>query len=387
MDRIILHIDMDAFYASVEQLDNPDIRGKPVIVGGTSNRGVVSAASYEARQYGVHSAMPIFQAKNKCPKGIFLPVRMARYKVLSRHVMNILGSFSPLIEQVSIDEAYMDLSGTRRLFGAPEEIGVELKKRIRKETMLSCSVGIAPNKFLAKIASGMNKPDGLTFISPEEVHDFIKNLPIERVPGVGEKTVQTLHEIGTFKLGDVKKLSVQFKSGRADKFSQRILELSKGIDESPVAPYTETKSISSEATFSVDTNDMSALKKQLLIQSEIVGRRLRGKALRGKTITLKIKRSDHKRITRSLTLNESVHSSQSIYKHGLKLLEKIDTSKKYRLVGVGMSNLSVLDKPPNQLNLFEKPESKNDPWENAEKAMDSIKEKFGKEAIKRGGLL
>ncbi|MDY7039207.1 MAG: DNA polymerase IV, partial [Thermodesulfobacteriota bacterium] len=184
MERIILHIDMDAFYASVERLDDPSLNGRPVIVGGTSNRGVVSAASYEARRFGVHSAMPISKAKKKCPHGIFLPVRMERYRDISHKVMNILDEFTPLIEQVSIDEAFMDMSGTEKLSGPVEEIGLKIKGRIAEFTSLTCSIGIAPNKFLAKVASDMNKPDGLTIISPENVPGFIKKLPIKKVPGV-----------------------------------------------------------------------------------------------------------------------------------------------------------------------------------------------------------
>ncbi|MFC1535438.1 DNA polymerase IV [Thermodesulfobacteriota bacterium] len=388
MERVILHIDMDAFYASVEQLDNPDLRGKPVIVGGTSLRGVVSAASYEARRYGVHSAMPIFQARKKCPEGFFVPVRMERYKELSRHIMKILESFSPLIEQVSIDEAYMDLSGTGRLFGPPKDIGDKIKQRIKEETTLTGSIGIAPNKFLAKIASDMNKPDGFTIISPEEVPLFIKNLPIEKVPGVGKKTFQTLHKMGVFKLGDVKRLSDQLPLERTGKFSQRILELSMGIDESPVVPYTEAKSLSSEDTLFVDTNDIIVLKKQLLRQSEIIGRRLRAGGVKGKTITLKLKQADFKQITRSLTIDEPTHSSQSIYHYGLKLLKEIDHSMKFRLIGIGVSNFTEQDISHKQLNLFEKSECKEDSaWNGAEKAMDAIVKRFGKEVIKRGGLL
>ncbi|UCB51385.1 MAG: DNA polymerase IV, partial [Deltaproteobacteria bacterium] len=190
MSRVILHIDMDAFYASVEQTDNPSLKDKPVIVGGTSNRGVVSAASYEARKFGIRSAMPIFQAKQRCPDGVYLPVRMDRYQEVSRQVMDILKRFSPLVEQVSIDEAYMDISGVDKLLGLPRDIGLEVKRSIREITSLTCSIGIAPNKFLAKVASDLDKPDGLTIIPPANVPPFIKKLPVEKVPGVGKKMVQ-----------------------------------------------------------------------------------------------------------------------------------------------------------------------------------------------------
>ncbi|MBW2609027.1 MAG: DNA polymerase IV [Deltaproteobacteria bacterium] len=387
MNRIIFHIDMDAFYASIEQSDNPTLRGRPVVVGGTSNRGVVSAASYEARRYGVRSAMPIFQARQKCPDAIFLSVRMERYKEVSRHIMNILESFSPLIEQVSIDEAYIDLTGTDRLLEAPEEVALMLKQRIKEETSLTCSIGIAPNKFLAKISSDMNKPDGLTIISVDDVPRFIDDLPIEKVPGVGGKTVQILHDIGVSNLVDIKRLEDRLLIKKTGKFGKRLIQLSRGIDESPVAPYTESKSISSEDTFTADTNDMTILKEQLLVQAEIVGRRLREKGFKGTTVTLKMKRADFKQMTRSVTLDEPTYSSQSIYEHGLKLLETIDTSNKYRLIGIGVSNLATTDKLSKQLNLFDNIEQRGERWENAEKAMDTIQDKFGRDAIKRGRLL
>ena len=192
MERVVLHIDMDAFYASVEQLDHPELRGKPVIVGGSSNRGVVSAASYEARKFGVRSAMPIFQAKKRCPDGIFVPVRMNRYKQMSDQVMEILEKYSPTVEQVSIDEAFLDLSGLERLHGSPEQIARRIKDEIRSALSLSCSVGIAPNKFLAKVASESNKPGGMTIIPSREAGAVARSLPVGKVPGVGKKTVDRL---------------------------------------------------------------------------------------------------------------------------------------------------------------------------------------------------
>ena len=386
MNRTILHIDMDAFYASVEQRDNPKLIGKPVIVGGTSNRGVVSAASYEARKFGVHSAMPIFQARQKCPDGIFLPVRMERYKEVSRQIMAILEAFSPLIEQVSIDEAYMDISRGGRLFGPLEDIGNKIKQRIKKGTSLNCSIGIAPNKFLAKIASDLNKPDGLTVIRPDEVCRVIGNLPIEKVPGAGKKTVLTLQKLGISLLGDIRRLPERLLQKNMGKFGRKLLDLSMGIDESPVMAFCETKSISSEDTLPTDTNDMAILMKQLLIQSEIVGRRLREKALKGATVTLKLKRSDFTQITRSITLDEPTNSSNVIYEQGLLLLKEF-TSTKFRLIGVGVSNIVCTSDRTEQLSLFGKPKPKDKSWEDVEKAMDTIEKRFGRGVIKRGGLL
>ena len=384
MNRIILHIDMDAFYASVEQLDHAPFRGKPVIVGGTSNRGVVSTASYEARKFGVHSAMPIFQAKQKCPHGIFLPVRMMRYKELSRQIMSTLERFTPLVEQISIDEAYLDISGTERLLGTPVEIGCRIKEGIKAATSLSCSVGIAPNKFLAKIASEMKKPDGLTIIRPDGVQGVIDRLPIEKVPGVGEKTVLILRGLGVSRLVDVRRLQEHTLLKKAGKFGRRLLDLSKGIDTSPVLPYTEAKSISSEDTLPEDTDDMEILKRQLLIQAELVGRKLRKNGLKGSTVTLKLKSSDFKQTSKSVTLDEPANSTNLIYERGLRLLQDLDASTKFRLIGIGISNLSPEKGVTEQLNLFKKLDVRENPWENVERAMDTIKDRFGKNAIKRG---
>ncbi len=386
MNHVILHIDMDAFYASVEQVDQPSLKGKPVIVGGSSNRGVVCAASYEARRFGVHSAMPIFQAKLKCPDGIYLPVRMARYQEVSKRVMGILEEFSPLVEQVSVDEAYMDISGIDRLLGSPTKTGLRIKESIKKATSLTCSIGIAPNKFLAKIASDMEKPDGLTLIKPDEVLSFIATLPIRKVPGVGEKTVGRLEEMGIHMLGDVQATGEDLLIKRTGKFGTRLLELSRGIDKSPVVPYSEPKSISSEETLTKDTDDREILKRVLLMQSELVGRRARAKGLMGTTVTLKLKRGDFRQMTRSVSIAEPTSSSNEIYEQSVKLLEGVKTTK-FRLVGVGLSNLVSGEESKKQLNLFQGTESTKETWEDAEKAMDTIKERFGGDAIKRGGLI
>jgi DNA polymerase-4 len=377
---------MDAFYASVEQVDRPSLKGKPVIVGGSSNRGVVCAASYEARKFGVHSAMPIFQAKQKCPNGIYLPVRMARYHEVSKRVMDRLTEFSPLIEQVSVDEAYMDISGIDRLLGSPTKTGLQIKESIREATSLTCSIGIAPNKFLAKIASDLEKPDGLTLIEPKEVLSFISTLPIRKVPGVGEKTMGRLRDLGIHMLGDIQIIEERLLLEKTGKFGGRLLDLSKGIDRSPVVPYSEPKSISSEETLAKDTDDMGVLKKVLLMQSELVGRRARAKRLMGTTVTLKLKRADFRQMTRSITLEEPTSSSNAIYEQIVKLLKGIKSTK-FRLVGVGLSNLVLAEESFKQLNLFQRVSPTKTSWAEAENAMDAIKERFGGDAIKRGGLI
>lgn len=387
MERVVLHIDMDAFYASVEQLDHPELRGKPVIVGGSSNRGVVSAASYEARKFGVRSAMPIFQAKKRCPDGIFVPVRMRRYKEMSNQVMEILESYSPTVEQVSIDEAYLDLTGLERLHGSPEEIARRIKEEIRSVTSLGCSVGIAPNKFLAKVASESNKPDGMTIIPTPDAGEVARNLPVGKVPGVGKKTVDRLGRLKAITLGDLLALPEAELLKAVGKFAYTLLEFAKGTDDSPVVSHTDAKSISSEETFEENTNDFELLRKELLVQAEEVGRRLRKNELKGSTVTLKLRRADFVRITRSITFSEASDSTNTLYGHALRLLEAVDLSENFRLIGIAVSGFAKTQSAAEQLKLFDEESRRDESWREVEKAMDSIKDKFGHEAIKRGTLI
>jgi DNA polymerase IV len=387
MERIVLHIDMDAFYASVEQLDHPELRGKPVIVGGSSNRGVVSAASYEARKFGVRSAMPIFQAKKRCPQGIFVPVRMRRYKEMSDQVMEILERYSPVVEQVSIDEAYLDLTGLERLHGSPEQIARRIKGEIRRVTSLSCSVGIAPNKFLAKVASETNKPDGLTIIQSRDASKVAQSLLVGKVPGVGKKTVDRLAKLKVITLGDLLALPEAALLNTVGKFAYTLMGFAKGTDDSPVVSRTDAKSISSEETFEENTNDFEVLRKELLVQAEEVGRRLRKHELKGGTVTLKLRRADFVRITRSISFSEATDSTKAIYEWALRLLEAVDLSEKFRLIGIAVSGFAGTQGSSTQLNLFAREDRRHHSWREVEKAMDSITEKFGREAIKRGRLI
>jgi DNA polymerase-4 len=387
MERIVLHIDMDAFYASVEQLDHPELRGKPVIVGGSSNRGVVSAASYEARKFGVRSAMPIFQAKKRCPDGIFVPVRMRRYKEMSNQVMEILERHSPTVEQVSIDEAYLDLTGLERLHGSPEHIARRIKEEIRSVLSLSCSVGIAPNKFLAKVASESNKPDGMTIIPSREAQKLARSLPVGKVPGVGKKTVDRLARLKVITLGNLLALPEAALLKAVGKFAYTLLAFAKGTDDSPVVSHTDAKSISSEETFEEDTNDFEVLRKELLVQAEEVGRRLRKNELKGSTVTLKLRRADFVRITRSISFSEASDSTNTLYGYALRLLEAVDLSEKFRLIGIAVSGFAKTQSAAAQLNLFGGESRRDESWREVEKAMDSITEKFGHAAIKRGSLI
>jgi DNA polymerase-4 len=382
---MILHIDMDAFYASVEQLDRPELRGHCVIVGGTTNRGVVSAASYAARKYGVHSAMPIFQAKQLCPDGIFIPPRFERYKEVSRMVMSLLRDFTPQVEPVSIDEAYMDISDCDKLHGSPAELGARIKKIIRETVKLTCSVGIAPVRFLAKIASDLDKPDGLTVILPEEVPTFIDALSIHKVPGVGKKTGAQFALLGIQTLGDVKKFPEKLIRNRFGKYGERLLELAAGIDDTPVRPSWRHKSVSSEQTLAQDTRNRQLLDKHLLKQSGNVAKQLRKMDMRAKTITLKLKHADFKQVTRSTTLHIPVQSSDRIFLEASRLLTEYPLRKQVRLIGVGVSGL-VSREVPVQLGLFDKTLKKRDHWEKLDLTLDTITHKFGKNAIRRASL-
>jgi DNA polymerase-4 len=382
---MILHIDMDAFYASVEKLDDPRLRHKCVIVGGTSNRGVVSAACYEARRFGVHSAMPIYQAKQKCPHGVFVSPRMGRYKEVSKKVMALLEKFSPLVEPVSIDEAYMDITGCQRLFGEPQEIAREIKRRIFESVHLTCSIGVAPNKFLAKIASDLEKPDGLTLIMPEQVPQFIESLPIRKVPGVGKKMTRQLEVLGIRTLGDVHRLPEKALLKHLGKFGRRLRALSTGSDASPVTPHTPHKSISSERTLAADTRDVKLLKRYLLSQSAEVARQLRQTGVRAKTIVIKIKNADFKTVTRRTTIAIPTQSSDTIYKAAAQLLDAFKMTQKIRLIGVGTTGFSAVTASV-QMGLFEKKETPGDNWEKVDKALDSISRKFGTDVIGRASI-
>ncbi len=382
---MILHIDMDAYFASVEQLDNPDLAGKCVIVGGLSGRSVVSAASYEARKFGIHSAMPMYQARQKCPHGIFIRPRMDRYKALSRKIMSLLKDFSPCVEPVSIDEAYVDIIGCEKLLGEPREIAFRIKQKIKESFNLTCSVGIGANKFIAKIASDMNKPDGLTLILPDQTRQFIENLPVHKVPGVGKTRHRQLEDMGIKTLGDVRKYPEKMILKKLGKFGQRLLELSSGTDDSPVTPISRRKSVSTEETLPQDIDDKKLLGNYLLMQSESVARELRKKNLRAKTITLKIKHADFKQATRSITLPAPTQSSETVYKTASKLLRSYRIITKVRLIGVGASSL-VSASVPVQMDIFENAKKRSNNWEKVDRAVDTITHKFGKDFIKRGTL-
>ena len=382
---MILHVDMDAFYASVEELDNAALKGRCVIVGGLSERGVVAAANYEARKYGVHSAMPVFQARLKCPQAIFLPPRMGRYKELSARIMAILRNYSPLVEPVSIDEAYLDVTGCEKLFGGIEDIALTIKQRIKTSLNLVCSLGAAPNKFLAKIASDMDKPDGLTIILREDVDTVIEILPIQKVPGVGKSVRDKLKLMGITTLGEVKGYPEDVLIRKLGVFGHRLMELAHGIDRSTVTPAVETKSVSAEETFREDTGDKEILRKYILRQAEKIARELRKLNRRTKTVSIKIKHSDFRQVTRSVTIKNPTHASDVIIREAFHLLENYRMPNKVRLIGVGASNL-VSEREPVQADFFERRDISGSNWERLDKAIDTITDKFGAAVVKRASL-
>jgi DNA polymerase IV len=382
---MILHVDMDAFYASVEQLDNPQLKGRCVIVGGTGGRGVVSAASYEARAFGVRSAMPIFQARQRCPQGVFIHPRMDRYREVSDEVMAVLQEFSPLVEQVSIDEAFMDLGGTERLHGPPANLARTLKKRILGAVHLTCSVGVAPNRFLAKIASDFKKPDGLTVVHPDQAADFIDRLPIGKVPGVGPKTQPKVAEFGIRFLGDVRKFPEPTLASIFGSYGRRLLELSRGIDPTPVTPDAPAKSVSSECTLEKDTCEPAALNRCLLEQAEEVAAGLRSEGVKARTVVLKIKHADFRLCTRRTTFAPPTQSSKELYRQARRLLDEYRLTQKIRLIGLGATGF-VPANAPQQQELFAGEERSRDGWEKVDRTVETIKSKFGDKVIQRATL-
>ncbi len=385
-ERMVIHLDMDAFYAAVEVLDAPSLRGKPVIVGGGKERGVVSSASYEARKYGIHSAQPTATAMRLCPHGIFLPVRMGRYREISQRIFSIFHRFSPLVEPLSLDEAFLDVTGSTRLYGPPEEIARKIKQQVETETGLTVSAGVAPSKFVAKIASDIQKPDGLTIVPQNKIRDFLNPLSIDKLWGVGRATREILHHLGVRTIGDLGRLPSELLVRKLGKHGLHLHLLAHGVDERDVDPEREVKSIGHEETYPEDIRDTELARKELLALATRVARRLRGHGFAGKTVTLKVKYHDFTRITRSVTLPRASDDGREIFQSCCVLLRKTEVGKKpVRLLGVSLSQLILPDKEE-QLALFD--EMQSPPMrKRLNKALDSISDRFGDEAIVPGTLL
>jgi DNA polymerase-4 len=333
---------MDAFYASVEQRDRPELRGRPVIVGGLGNRGVVSAASYEARRFGVRSALPTATARRLCPDGVFLPVRMAHYATVARQVREILLSVTPLVEPLSLDEAFLDVRGSEALHGLAPEIGRRIKDRIRAETGLTASVGVAPNKFLAKLASDHGKPDGFVIVPSEQVAEFLSPLPVGRLWGVGAKGEKRLHALGVRTIGQLAALPERIMVDHFGKSGRHLWQLAHGRDDRAVTPDREAKSISTETTFPEDVGDREALRAWLLDLVDELAGRLRKEGVRARTVDLKVRSSDFRTRTRAHSLPDATDATDVLWRAALGLFERSLTDEvlPLRLLGVGASNLT-----------------------------------------------
>jgi len=382
-DRAILHIDMDAFYASVEVLDDPSLKGKPVMVGGTpEGRGVVAAASYEARAYGVHSAMSAARAIKLCPDGIFLRGRMDRYSEISDQVFSIFEDYTPLVEPLSIDEAFLDVTGSRRLFGSAEEVGRIIKARILEEIGLVASVGLAANKFLAKLASDLEKPDGFTIIPPGEARTLLASLPIGKLWGVGKVAEKQMHRFGIRKVGDLLAVPRDLVVEQFGDHAAHLLELAVGNDDRPVIPVHDAKSIGNETTFREDISEARHLQEILDQLAAKVARRLRSHGFVARTVTLKARYPDFTTHTRSETLKDPSDSSVELRDAARRLLiEKLGRGgRPLRLIGVTASNL--VHEGEGQAQLFPDPGRERD--RKLDSIMDRVHGKFGP-MLKRGG--
>jgi len=397
--RYIAHVDMDAFFAAIEQRDDPRLKGKPVVVGSDpkrgKGRGVVSTCSYEARRFGIHSAMPISEAYRRCPQAVFLPVDMEKYSLVSREIYDILYSFTPDIEPISIDEAFLDITGSYHLFGSsdggrgrvrgtPLEVCRLIKSRIKDMTRLTASVGLAPTKMAAKIASDLKKPDGLVEVTEEGLIGFLRPLDIRRLWGLGAKSEKVLRNIGINTIGDIADQKVETMMSLFGKNGEGLWQLANGIDGRSVETESEAKSVSNETTFEKDTLDTDKIEGALAALSERVSDRLRLDGIKGRTITLKVRLEGFDTYTRSSTIGDSTNFSDVIYKEIKCLFQKFRTperdGKKIRLVGVRVSNLvpsGIKD------SLFSG--SGEEKKENMYKAIDRIKERFGCSALYRAG--
>jgi DNA polymerase-4 len=339
---------MDAFFASVEENDNPKLKGHPVIVGGLSNHGIVTTANYEARKYGVHSAMPIFIAKKKCPHGIYILPRMNRYREVSATIMDILYEITEIVEPLSIDEAYLDISDVER---KPLDLAYNIKEEVMKKTGLTLSVGISYNKFLAKLASDWNKPNGIKVITKDMIPDILLPLPVKSVYGIGSKSSKRLNDIGIYAVEDLMRLSEEFLVEFFGKYGSEIYNRIRGIDNRVVEVTRERKSIGSESTFDIATKDIDILKSYLKEFSIEISDTLISKGLQGRTLTIKMKDEYFNQHTKSKTLNSYISNEDDIYNNGINILNEIELDNKLRLIGLTISNLISLEME--QLSLFD----------------------------------
>ena len=385
-----LHVDMDAFFASVELVRRPELRGTPVIVGGDGQRGVVAAASYEARVYGIHSAMSSEHARRLCPDAVFLPGDHAHYGEVSRRVMAIFKSFTPLVEPLSLDEAFLDVAGARRLHGTPVEIAKAIRRQVYEQEQLTCSVGVAPNKFLAKLATEEAKPTpspsgpvlgrGVRLIEADEVQGFLDALPIRAIWGVGPATAARLDRLGVATVAELRMLPIEtMVSALGKAHGRHLFDLARGIDERRVEPHQEAKSISHEETFPVDLFEPRRLEVEAVRMADAVGKRLRNAGRRGRTVTVKVRFGDFQTITRNATLSSATDSGTTIAREAKRLLAGVDPTPGVRLLGVGVTGIARAT-DGEQLS-FDAVGSDDPEWGEAEGAIDEIRERFGEGVI------
>ncbi|HEO69882.1 MAG TPA: DNA polymerase IV [Candidatus Hydrogenedentes bacterium] len=378
MVRCIFHVDLDAFFVSVEQLHDPSLKGRPVVVGGhPDSRGVVSAASYEARRYGVHSAMPLVQAKRLCPQAVFVPVSFPKYVEASRRFMALVGTMASVVEPLGLDEAFLDVSDVVPDFAAARAHALELKRRVRDELGLIASVGVATCKIVAKVASDFDKPDGLVVVQPGEEASFLAPLDVQKLPGVGKKTADGLAEIGVHTIGQLAALPQEVLQRRLGRYGLLLLSLARGIDDSPVEPRGEAKSVSRETTFARDTHDIAHLDSTLQAICVEVAHDLRENRKRARTVTLKLRYEDFQTVTRQSTLNVDTVDPQVLHDAAASLLRTLMAGerRRIRLIGVRASRLSG---PERQLDMFSQDTAK---MQNLERAIAQLHDRFGPKSI------
>jgi DNA polymerase-4 len=373
---------MDAFFVSVEELFDPSLKGKPVVVGGkATERGVVSAASYAARKYGVHSAMPLRTAAQLCPHAIFLDGHPTRYRDVSRKVFEVLGRFSPKVEMASIDEAYLDLTGTERLLGRPMKAARDLHEAVKNDTGLNCSIGIATSRLLAKVSSDQAKPNGMLWVPPGSEAGFLAPLDVRKIPGVGKKTEERLAQYGIHKVGDLAKLEERFVESLLGKWGLALVGKAHGLDaggyfQGDVGDHDDPKSISHEHTFGEDSRDPDLLEATLAKLSQMVGRRLREHGMYSRTVQIKLRYSDFTTLTRAHTLEQPTDIDIELIEHSRLLFRKNWNGTPVRLLGVQASSL---DHAEGQLNLLEGEKTRR--WRNALSAADKLRDRFGEKSI------
>jgi DNA polymerase-4 len=382
----ILHVDMDAFYASVEVRDRPELMGKPVVVGSPNGRGVVLSASYEARKFGVRSAMPGAVARRRCPQAIFVPPRREVYSEVSRQVMAVFRTVTPIVEPLALDEAFLDVSGARRRLGSPAWIGAAIRRQVEAEQGLTCSVGVASSKFIAKIASVRAKPDGLLVVPSDGVLGFLHPLPVAALWGVGQRTGETLAQLGLRTVGDIAHAplaTLQQHLGNA--VGTHLAALAWGKDSRAVTPHAPDKSIGAEETFATDVTDPEVVRRELLRLSERTARALREGGWAGRTVTVKLRLGNFRTITRSRTLPDPVDLARTIYETACALYEGsgLDGAARLRLVGVRMTGLTAAGGATTQLAFDDKPTG----WRDAERVMDQITRRFGAGAVRPAVLV